>query len=95
MSSSVPGESEIGREGMNEKKEGGRKGGKEGKREKVKEGEGEKVEERKIKESITLPCCKNGQLTYHICNLILLPSSSIVLYLKSTPGEAKEEREKD
>ena len=77
---------------MNEKKERGRK---EGRREKVKEGEGEKVEERKTKENITLLCCKNDQLTYHMYNLILLPSSSIVLHLKSTPGEAKEEREKD
>ena len=33
--------------------------------------------------------CKNSQLTYHICNLILLPSSSIVLILKSIPGETK------
>ena len=61
----------------------------------MKEGEGEKVEERKAKESITLLCCKNGQLTYHICNLILLPSSQIALTLYSIPGEAKEEREKD
>ena len=61
----------------------------------MKEGEGEKVEERKTKENITLLCCKNGKVTYHICNLILLPSSSIVLILKSTPEEAKEEREKD
>ena len=36
----------------------------------------------------TLDCCacKNGQLAYHICNLILLPSSSMVLILKSTPA---------
>ena len=92
---------------MNEKKErGGRKegegggegereGGRERGREKVKEGEGEKAEERKTKENITLLCCKNGQLTYHICNLILLPSSTIILFLKSIPGEAKEGRERE
>ena len=88
-------------EGRNEGKERerGRKEGKrkkEGKREKVKEGEGGKEEEREIKENTTLLCCKNGQLTYHICNLILLPSSSIVLILKSITGEErKEERDKD
>ena len=61
----------------------------------MKEGEGEKVEERKTKESITLLCCKNGQLTYHISNLILLPSSSIVLILKSKPGEAEGGRKRE
>ena len=55
----------------------------------MKEGEGGKEEERERKENTTLLCCKNGQLTYHICNLILLPSSSIVLILKSAPGEAE------
>ena len=62
----------------------------------MKEGEGEKVEEGKTKENITLICCKNDQLTYHISNLILLPSSSIVLTMKSIiPGEAKEGRERE
>ena len=51
------------------------------------------MEERETKENITLLSCKNGQLTYHICNLILLPSRSIVLLRKSIPGEAKEGRE--
>ena len=69
-----------------ERKEGGR-------REKVKEGEGGREEERETKENTTLLCCKNGQLTYHICNLILLPSSSNVLNLKSIPGEAEGGRE--
>ena len=32
------------------------------------------------------------QLMYHSCNLILLPSSSIVLILKSTPGEPEGEK---
>ena len=32
---------------------------------------------------------KNGWLVYHICSLILSPSSSIVLILKSIPGETK------
>ena len=79
-------------EGRNEGKERERKEGR-------KEGEVEgregrkKVEERETKENITLLCCKNGQLTYHICNLILLPSSSIVLNISSTPGEAEGGRE--
>ena len=83
MSSCVPGEREIGKR---EGKEGRKK---EGKREKVKAEKGGKEEERETKENITLLCCKNGQLTYHICNLILLPSSSIVLFVKSIPGEAE------
>ena len=32
------------------------------------------------------------QLMYHSCNLILLPSSSSVLILKSTPGEPEGEK---
>ena len=39
-----------------------------------------------------LLCCKNDQLMYHSCNLIFLPSSSIVLILKSTPGEPEGEK---
>ena len=39
-------------------------------------------------EGRTLDCHarKNSQLAYHICSLILLPSSSIVLILKSRPA---------
>ena len=72
------------------RKERGRRGRKEGgRREKVKAEKGGKEEEREIKENTTLLCCKNGQLMYHICNVILLPSSSIVLVRKSIPGEAE------
>ena len=55
-------------------------------------------EGRKRRRKRTLDCraCKNGQLTHHICNMILLPSSSIVLILNSTPvwrdGEIMMER---
>ena len=34
--------------------------------------------------------CKKGQWTYHIWSVICLPSSSIVLILKSVAGEMKE-----
>jgi len=90
------GRKERGRkEGKREKRRKEGKGRKEGeRREKVKEGEGgKKVEERETKKNTTLFCCKNDQLTYHICNLILLPSSSIILFLKSIPGEVEGGRE--
>ena len=82
------------RQGRNEGKEREREEGR-GKRKKRgrKEGEGEggrgRVEERETKQNTTLLCYKNGQLTYNIRNLILLPSSSIIIILKSIPGEAE------
>ena len=50
-----------------------------------------------MKENITLlhvhVCCKNDYLTYNMFNLILLPSSSIVLIIQSKPGEVEGGRE--
>jgi len=33
------------------------------------------------------------QLAYHICSLILFPSSSMVLILRSIPGDGEEREE--
>ena len=81
-----------------ERKERGEEGRGEGRKERGrKEGEGKggkgREEERETKENITLLCCKNGQLTYHISNLILLPSNSILLNLKPISGEVEGGRE--
>ena len=53
---------------------------------------GKKVKE---KQRRTSHCCarKNDQLTYSICNMILLPSSSTVLLTKLAPGEREGGRE--
>ena len=90
-------------EGRKERERGGRKEGERkgggGRREKVKEegGRGREGRRWKREKQKRIPhCCarKNDQLTYHIRNLILLPSSSIVLLRNPTPGEAERGRKR-
>ena len=82
LPSCVPRKEEWWGRGVNRGKEERR--GQEGRKRKKKEGEEEDKE--------NCHACKNAE-TYHICNLILLPSSSIVLLLKAIPGKMKGGRE--
>ena len=67
----------------------GRKGGEQ--RERRREGKGREEEKKKRRRMLSHHACKNSQLTYHMCSLIVLPSSSIVLTFKSIPGETEGE----
>ena len=57
------------------------KKGKEGREKKDEKEEKEEVKEREKRRQLHCRACKNGQLVYHIRNLIVLPSSSIVFVL--------------
>ena len=81
-----------GREGERDGVEGrerGREGGREGRETEAGKGEreGKKTIDYKSHAAVSYPL----ELAYHIWSLILFPSSSMVLILKSIPGERKKE----